>query len=219
MPKHHNYTYRTIGHHPTENVLGVAFPGNFGSVLQDRACTWAWIPLYKFGKVVAYAKVDKADLPLVGNVRWGLIATKRCSYAYRSEHIPGTASGTVAIYMHRLILGLTTGMGGVRGVHADHINHEGLDNRRANLRIVTQTENLQNRRMFTNNKSGHMGVSYVPPRPANNRRATTTGYWHADLKRNGVYIHRSRHPTKEAAIAARLKAEADYAARSEGLAS
>src|SRR3954471_15993040 len=103
----HNIPYKSLGHRPTENVLGVAFPGNFGSVLQDRSCTWAWIPLYKFGKVVAYAKVDKADLPLVGNHRWRLLPSARTSYAYRGEYVPGSVGGSTASYMHRLIAGLS----------------------------------------------------------------------------------------------------------------
>lgn len=187
----------------------MAFPGDFATVLQDASCTWAWIPLFKFGKVVAYAKTDKADLPLIGNHRWGILPGKRGSYAYRCERIPGTASGSVAIYMHRLIVGLLPGGG--RGIHADHVNHDGLDNRRSNLRIVTRAENLLTRRIFTSNKSGVQGVCFIAGRPG------SAGSWSADLVRNGKCIHRSRHTTKEAAIAARLAAEREFAAQSQGV--
>lgn len=44
-------------------------------------------------------------------------------------------------YLHRLILGLTLG----DGHYTDHINRDKLDNRRANLRVVTQKENCANR--------------------------------------------------------------------------
>jgi hypothetical protein len=40
--------------------------------------------------------------------------------------------------MHHLILPLT------KDVEIDHINHNGLDNRRCNLRLVTHQQNIQN---------------------------------------------------------------------------
>jgi hypothetical protein len=39
-----------------------------------------------------------------------------------------------------------------------HINADGLDNRRCNLRVVTRQQNLQSRRMPKNNTSGYKGV-------------------------------------------------------------
>lgn len=46
----------------------------------------------------------------------------------------------------------------------DHINRNRLDNRIANLRVVTCSENSQNSGMWRNNTSGHKGVYWNKPR-------------------------------------------------------
>jgi hypothetical protein len=58
-----------------------------------------------------------------------------------------------AIYMHRAI----TGAG--KGKVVDHINGNGLDNRRENIRVCTQQENVRNRQRGKNNTTGFKGVS------------------------------------------------------------
>jgi len=50
------------------------------------------------------------------------------------------------ILMHRFILGIERESARDSERQVDHINHNGLDNRKINLRIVTQSQNNQNRR-------------------------------------------------------------------------
>lgn len=65
-------------------------------------------------------------------------------------------NGQTAISMHRVIMNTPKGM------ETDHINGNGLDNRRENLRIVTRRENQQNRHGFKTSK--YPGVSKVKNR-------------------------------------------------------
>jgi HNH endonuclease/AP2 domain len=58
--------------------------------------------------------------------------------------------------------------------HIDHINQVKDDNRIANLRVATRSENMQNRRMYKNNASGFRGVY-----------KTARGRWTAKITANG----------------------------------
>jgi hypothetical protein len=52
-----------------------------------------------------------------------------------------------------------------KGEIVDHINRNGLDCRKSNLRIVSSAENGRNSRLPTNNTSGFRGLTYVSDRP------------------------------------------------------
>ncbi len=56
--------------------------------------------------------------------------------------------------MHRLITNCP------KGLQVDHINHNPLDNRRSNLRIVTKEQNQMNQKIPKTNTSGYKGVSW-----------------------------------------------------------
>jgi hypothetical protein len=60
------------------------------------------------------------------------------------------------IRMHREVLGLAKG----DKASVDHINGDGLDNRKLNLRLATCSENMRNRGKQANNKSGYKGVCW-----------------------------------------------------------
>lgn len=59
------------------------------------------------------------------------------------------------IKLHRFI------MNEPKGKCIDHINGNTMDNRKSNLSVVTIQENLQNRKINSNNKVGYHGVSFV----------------------------------------------------------
>lgn len=44
----------------------------------------------------------------------------------------------------------------------DHADGNGLNNEPANLKLASQTQNMHNKRMYRNNRSGHTGVKQHP---------------------------------------------------------
>lgn len=92
---------------------------------------------------------------------------------------------------------------GVRGseVTVDHVISEMmLDNRRANLRLASRSEQTTNRRMFSNNKSGYKGVCF-------HKR---TGRWQANIQVDGVFMYLGLRKTPELAYALYCEAAAKY---------
>ena len=108
--------------------------------------------------------VDKEDYPQVKDFRWALTNQEHAIYAVAKiphpdggwYHYPsgGRTRRKTAITMHRLIENAP------KGKLTDHINHNGLDNRRNNLRIVTTQHNNANQALSNTSKSGYKGVSW-----------------------------------------------------------
>ena len=98
------------------------------------------------------------------------------------------------VLMHRLLLGVFDDK------IVDHINHKKHDNRKINLRIVTPSQNLMNTKMFSNNTSGHKGVTFDKSR----------NKWMAHIKLNGKHKTLGRFVKFEDAVKARKEAEEKY---------
>lgn len=76
---------------------------------------------------IFYIKIDTLDLELISNYKWNISAQ-----GYAVTRHPKS------LLMHRLVLNCE------KGKIVDHINNNKLDNRRANLRICSVSENNQN---------------------------------------------------------------------------
>jgi hypothetical protein len=99
------------------------------------------------------ALVDDGDFQWVSQYNWHVKADPRYPrlfYARRDFH--DHFGKTRCQFLHRLI------MKAPPGLVVDHINGDGLDNRRENLRLCTVGENARNRRKHRNNTSGFTGV-------------------------------------------------------------
>ncbi|AWT34530.1 hypothetical protein DM785_02430 [Deinococcus actinosclerus] len=107
----------------------------------------------KKGEVVGETRIDAADLPaLIEDGRpWSLHST---GYAWRGERHGGKF---YAVMLHRQLVNPPDDL------VIDHLNRDRLDNRRANLRVCTQVENMANLPRISTNTSGVKNV-YVASR-------------------------------------------------------
>lgn len=143
-----------------------------------------YIPLTQ-GKV---AIVDAADYALLSQWKWCARQDGKTWYATRNGHDPD--GKRITVRMHRQILDAPL------GAEVDHRNADGLDNRRANLRLATKAENGRNRSAPSNNTSGYKGVSW------NKRHQEWYAHITADKKRK----HLGHYDSQESAALAHDRA-------------
>lgn len=125
-----------------------------------------------------FAKVDYDDLPNICKYKWSY---HHQGYAFirRDGHTE---------FLHRFILGLSR----KDGFQIDHINGDGLDNRKSNLRFSTQSQNIANSKKKKNCSSQYKGVSFIKKRSR----------WWAQIKKDGKHYHTKYfNSEREAAIA------------------
>jgi hypothetical protein len=114
--------------------------------------SYRFIPLTGKRGAGRFVKVSEQDYPLLSTFKW-FLTPAGTGYAGRTQRLSGRNQ---MVLMHRMILGLKAG----DGKHCDHINGDTLDNCRGNLREVSHSQNMQNRSLNRNNRSGVKGVSW-----------------------------------------------------------
>lgn len=135
------------------------------------------VPLTQ-GKV---ALVDPEDYEtLIAEGRWFAGWTGWSWYAGRNAR---GDSGRVQIRMHGYLTGFPL---------TDHVNGDSLDNRRANLRTASTSQNGANRPAQRNNTSGYKGVT----------RDSADNVWRAQITVNRRHLSLGRFPTPEEAAQA-----------------
>lgn len=138
--------------------------------------------------------VDDEDYEQLNKHKWCAVhVADNHYYASRTEHLSDRKQ---TVYMHQAIMGM---LSKGSGIHIDHINGDGLDNRRDNLRVCTHSQNLRNSGP-RNPISGHKGV-YPTGK---------SGKWKAAITENGKYQHLGVFLTLEAAARAYNKATLKY---------
>jgi hypothetical protein len=131
------------------------------------------------------AIIDAVDVPLVDGVNW---------HFDKGKASKGYAKNRKMLYMHRVILNCADYM------QADHIDGDGLNNRRCNLREATHSQNQRNQRRSKINTSGLKGACF-------HIRASK---WQAIIKVNGRSKHLGYFNTPEEAHAAYCEASDKY---------
>jgi hypothetical protein len=104
--------------------------------------------------------IDDCDADLA-NLNWYANPQHNCFYAKRKAR-KETAQTTETL--HRVILSRMLNRTLTTYDYVDHINHDTLDNRRNNLRLVTPKQNRLNTTKRSNNTSGFIGVSWKKQR-------------------------------------------------------
>lgn len=115
-----------------------------------------------------FAKVDDEDYEMLNAHKWHRHGAKRRYYA--RAHVGHDELGKQILkLMHHLVL----------PGHSliDHINHDGLDNQKHNLRPATARENCRNKESHLNTTSIHKGVAFH----------ASSGRWQATITDNGVF--------------------------------
>jgi len=93
--------------------------------------------------------VDDEDYELVASYKWYVRKSTHTNYAQRKADLRSSKTS-----VHRLL------MNAKKGEFIDHINMNGLDNRRCNLRKCSKAQNSMNIKKYKNKASRYKGVTY-----------------------------------------------------------
>lgn len=121
------------------------------------------------------ATVDDEDFEFLLKFKWQYVH----GYATTAVYIEGSYHKVLCpkgkykgIPMHRMVLSVKDNL------QVDHINMNGLDNRKSNLRVASTAENMRNRGKQINNTSGYKGIGWDTERKK----------WRVQLKAGDIRI-------------------------------
>ncbi len=118
--------------------------------------------------------IDLEDIEQAAKYNWIESKNGRTSYAHNISYPNGKHNLCRDISLHRLILNAINSI-----MQVDHIDGDGLNNRRSNLRLCEPKNNYCNRKLNANSTTKYKGVRLHKP----------TGKWMSHIKHNGKQIH------------------------------
>ena len=144
-----------------------------------------------------FALVDDDDYYWLSQWNWFAVEIKNIWYARRSKKKGVLRSNEkYEIYLHRIVMKCSN----INFV-IDHLDKNGLNNQKENLRICTKSENNKHTSSHKNSSSQYLGVSYDKNR----------NKWSANLMNNGKRILFKRYNTEiEAAKAYDITAKTQF---------
>jgi hypothetical protein len=135
-----------------------------------------------------WAIIDVDDLGQIANYNWHAVDMGHTKYVRRNR-TKNDPPRPLSIRLHRQLMSAPNGM------DVDHVNMNGLDNRKSNLRVCTRSQNLCNRKVQARTKSKLKGVVW-------HKRAQK---WMASLKYEGKHYYLGLFRLKEDAHLAYLQ--------------
>jgi len=144
-----------------------------------------------------YAKVDPADYKRLRKYEWFAKKSNKSFYA-RGCVIDSKTAKAKTTYMHQEIIKVPDGM------VVDHINHDAMDNRHANLRAATRAQNIRNRKKFAKSSgSKYKGIYYRKKTRkwevliTFERKRIFLGYFHSEIDAAHAYDEAARRYHKD----------------------
>jgi len=136
--------------------------------------------------------VDDEDFETLSHSKWRASRDRNTFYAERTVY--GSGGSGIHERVHRVVLSRKIGRPLLASEFVDHENGDGLDNRRANLRLATNSQNQRNcKRHSMNPSSRYLGISWYAPRKT----------WRARIQVEGKEIYIGYHASEYAAARAR----------------
>ena len=132
--------------------------------------------------------IDAEDYDKIKEYRW------KTDLGYVTCSVSKGGGRSRNVRLHRII------MDAPKGMVVDHINHNPLDNRKCNLRLVSKLENAWNADHRNRNKSGRVGVSWCE----------SERKWRAQIGVRREKIQLGSYDEFEDAVKAREAAEKKY---------
>jgi len=148
----------------------------------ERICVWPGMVYrkrkfgYSFRRIYLgegeWTIIEPEDYYRLKNFKWCAVGNGNKFYAVRN--IVTGPGRTKPVGLHRAI------MKPPPGILVDHINGNGLDNRRANLRLATRSQNAHNKQKTKSKTLSRLKGIFFDSR---------RGKWYARIKINGNSVH------------------------------